>query len=321
VGVKRPTRRAFLAIAVSSAAALGCGGAAPPPPDVVSAPVPALPPPAPKPKNAHLLAQAISGGKTTALLHVDRLRAHPAGPRIAELPAFRDLFEGTGVDPIRDLDRAFVTATATNDEAHVIAVGEHNLDETRLARAMEELIAKSDPPGEWVQNLGVRAARVTIERRTRIVALPTPKLLVVLPEAHAAQAAGFADSGGLPEPTGAETLVATAIEPHKTLKMPKRFAVPATIQRGEARLVLEPGGGATVEANAVSTDPAQAKRDAAEMTDKIENATTLKVSVVKVRVFKPIEFVAEGSNVKSKVALSKDEVERLLGLAATFAPR
>jgi hypothetical protein len=186
---------------------LGCGGA-PASEAVVQTPVDvaAPPPPAPKPRNAHLLAQAISGGKTSAILYVDRIRSHPAGTQIAGLPAFRDLFDGTGVDPLRDLERAFVTATATNDEAHVIAVGEHNFDAPRLETAMAELFKRSDPPGAWVDNLGVRAAKVTIKGRTRIVALPTDKLLVVLPEAHGPQAAGFAQSGGLPDPTGPEAL-------------------------------------------------------------------------------------------------------------------
>lgn len=315
-------RLSLLVFSIIASLGLGCGGA---PTSEAAAKTPAEvvapPPPAPKPRNAHLLAQAISGGKTSAILYVDRVRSHPAGAKIAALPAFRDLFDGTGVDPLRDLERAFVTATATNDESHVIAVGEHNFDAPRLEAAMAELFERSDPPGVWIDNLGVRAAKVTIKGRTRIVALPTDKLLVVLPEAHGPQAAGFVESGGLPDPTGPEALIAMALEPHKTVKVPRKVAIPETIQRGEARLVLEPSGGATLKADCVSTDPEQAKKDAAEMTERVESATTVKVSVVKMRVFKPIEFVAVGSNVTSTVELSKDEVERLLGLAAAFVPR
>src|SRR5688572_28302181 len=104
-----PRRIHAVVLAVSLALATGaCGGATP----EAAAPGAAVAAEAPKPKprNAQDIARAVIGGRVDVLVFADRVRAHPVGPKLAALDAWRPVLEGTGIDPQKDLERAFVTA-------------------------------------------------------------------------------------------------------------------------------------------------------------------------------------------------------------------
>src|SRR5690606_11046732 len=92
-------RRHFLALMLSA-----CG------PSVEDVPAPVVveaPPPPPPPRDAHLRAIEVVGAKVTAMIYVDGVRTHPLAPRIAKMNAWGEVLDGTGIDPLRDVDRAF----------------------------------------------------------------------------------------------------------------------------------------------------------------------------------------------------------------------
>jgi len=296
---------------------IACGGAA----SEERVATPAVEAPKPKPRNASEIAQRIAGGKIDVLVYLERVRGNPIAPKLAALDALGPVLEGTGIDPQKDIDRAYVTSAGVKHAETAVVVAEHALAEQRVRAAVEVLIGRSRPPGAWLDDVGVPAARVTIKNETRVVALVEPNLLVILPEAHAREAMLFRGSGGLPEPTGPEAVVATAIDPAHTLQARHVPPIPETIQRARATLTLAPDGGADLSADAVDATPEQAQSDAATMTAEVERATTVSISIVKVRFIDPIAFRAEADHVKSDRHLTPQEIDRILGLVTAVVPR
>jgi len=294
---------------------VSCGGAVQAP--VVEAPAP----PPPKPRNAATLAQAIAGGKVSVLVYADRTRGHPIATRLAEMNLWGPVLDGTGIDPQKDLARAFMTAPSVRAERDAVVVLEHKLSPERLGTGLDSLMARSDPPATELDGLGVPAIRVTLQGHTRVIATIEPSFLVVLPEDKAALAKKFVGTGGFPEPTGDEAAVAMAVEPARTLRAPNAPRVPETVRSLEAKITLTKDGGADVLLDGPSTSPEQAQADAAALTDAIDRATTVRVAIVKIRFFDPVRFRAEEDRIKSKRHVTPGEVDRLFSLLATVLPR
>src|SRR5262245_19165439 len=102
------TRRSLIRTGVLLALALvGCGGAAG---TAKTASAPEAPAPKPKPRNADAIARSIVGGEVDLLVFADRVRGHPVAPKIAALDVWGTILEGTGIDPEKDLERAYVTS-------------------------------------------------------------------------------------------------------------------------------------------------------------------------------------------------------------------
>lgn len=306
--------RNVLTFALGLAFAAGsssCGGAAAP--ENVEAP-------APKPRNAAEIAQAIVGAKVGALVYVDRTRNHPLGARVAALNVWRSMLEGTGIDPQRDFERAYVAAPSVRAGDKGIVVAQHSLPPERVQKALESLIAKSDPPGRWLEEVSVPAALVTVRRQTRVVAVVEPSFLVILPEAHARDAGRFVGTGGFPDPAGSEAVVATALEPSRSLKAPHAPRVPETIRSARATITLSPDGGADIAGTGQSESEAQATADAEELTEAVDRATSLKIAIIKIRLFGPVEFRPEGDQVKTDVHLTPGDIDKLFGLLSAVMP-
>jgi hypothetical protein len=299
------------------APAVSCGSAAP----VKPAGVAEVAAPRPKPRNAANIAETIAGSKLSALVYAERARDHAIADKIAALDLWQPWLEGTGIDPKRDLDRAFVASSGTTRQDRVVVVAQHSLPADRIKTSLTALMAKSDPPGAWISGAAVPTARVTLRGHTRVVAIIEPAFIVVLPESLAGEAKRFIGTGGFPDPQGPEVLVATVLDPSQTLKGPRVPPIPATISRASAKVTLGEDGGADIAVQAQSTTEAQAALDAAALTEAVDNATSVRVAIIKVRMFKPVEFRADGAQVKADIHLTQDEIDQLFSLASAFIPR
>jgi hypothetical protein len=306
------SRRTFLGLTLG---AFGCSG------DVrrVSTPEgPAAEPP--KPKDAAQIAQAMVGGKVSGLFFVDRVRTHAVGRKLLTLGPARELLEGTSVDPLQDLERVFVTGPSAHD-ARVVFFGEHTIAPQRLPQVIQDLVMKSDPPGQLLPDQPFAAVRVQKKRFSGVVAFLEPRFVVAVPEDLVGAIGSFSRTGGLPDPTGPEAAQLVALDPSRTLRARGAPRVPETISTGNATVVLNRNGGLTVNAVGQSTGPEQAPRDARELTEAIDDATSVKLGIVKIRAFRPVVFAPQGDKIVSKVDLSQAEVEQLLGLASAFLSR
>lgn len=284
-----------------------------------SADLPLLPPapPAPIVRNADEIAARIAGGRLTVTAFPERLRGHPIEQHLAGVSAWGALFEGTDIDPLRDFDTAFVTARNARDEDGSVHVAEHTLPAERVRAALGALVTRSGARGRWRPDLLPFAAEVVVRGRTRVVAAPTPTLLVALPPEHEATVRAFLGSGGLPLPDGPEAAVLLAAEPGETLAQPY-LAVPPTLRSVRAHVVATADGGADLELDAPSESAEQATLDADALTRSVDRATSVRVVVVTVRVLRPVRFFAEGDRVRAHHHLSRDELARIFGFAQAF---
>jgi hypothetical protein len=277
------------------------------------------PAPAKKPRNAHEIATNLIQGQIGAFIYLDKVRGTPTGERILKIPMIADELEGTGLDPEKDLERVFIAAPDTQSRRAVL-FGEHNLSPEDAHKALETVLAKSDPPGQAIPAQGFEAVKVTIKKQTGVVAMLPPNFLVVVPEDMVDHILDFAGTGGLPAYDGPEAVVATAKNPGQTVRVPRMPRIPETITSGSMTVMLKPEGGAIVDMAGEDANADKAIEDAETMTDNFNKATSVQIAILSIRLFDPIKFKAEGTTIKGRLSLTQEEVDRLASVAQTLAP-
>ena len=292
---------------------VNCGGA--------SDGAPVVQAPQPKPKNAVEIARSIVAARVGVMVWPDRLHGHAVEERLQNLNPLQPMLEGTGIDVARDVVAAYVASTGVTNRDAAVAIVQHKVEPMRLRAALDVVIARSTPPGEWITGASVDSARVTVRGQTRIVALVDAEFLAVLPEELASQASKFIGTGGFVEPTGPDAIVATALDPARSLSAAHVPPIPPTLRNAEAHVWPSQDGGLDVRATGESTDPMQANADASALTTSIDNATSINLGILKVRLFQQIKFRSEGHEVKSDLHLTQAEIDRLTTLAEQFIPR
>lgn len=312
--VTRIYRRFALLLALSGAAfGLGCSHE--------KKPAEAEAPPPPKPKDAVEIARKIVNARVGMMVWAERFRGHAVEVRLNALNPMRTTLEAAGIDLARDAYAAYIASTGVTTNDLSVAIVQHKLDGARVKTGLDLFIARSQPPGAWIDGASVPSARVTVRGQTRVVSIIEPNYVVVLPESIAAQASRFVGTGGFPDPDGLDAVVITAEDPAHSLAAANVPRVPATLRTVEARVFLAPDGGVDIAAKGESTDPVQAEKDARYLTDVIDRSTSLNLGFVKVRLFAPVVFQPAGSDVKAKQHLTTAEIDRLLTIADTLMPR
>lgn len=312
-------RRCFL---LASLALAACGGA--PAAGGGPAGAPTGPAPQPKPKNAGEIARQLVGGRVGALVYAEKARGHQAVGKVLALPQVQSALGGSGLDPQRDVDRVFVTAPNVRERSDVIGVLQHHLTEEQVLELLRRRVdaSKASSPGDgFLPGVGFPVARLTIRGDTRVVALVEPGVVVVLPPSRVGDAARFVGTGGLPDSSGPEAALLWADQPAHTLQAPRVPPVPPSVGRADGAVYLSSDGGARVVVDGASSSESQAASDAASLTQSVDEATSVRVAFLKMRVLpRPIAFRAEGSHVRADVPLSAGEIDAMLGLLARFLP-
>lgn len=303
---------ALTLVGMTGALASGCGARETP----IEAPAPP-----PRARNAGEIAWDIVHARVGAMFYVDRIRNRPIAANIQSLGLFSAFLEGTGLHLEADLERAFIAAPATDRGDASIIVAEHRLTNDRVHAVVDMLLAEHRIEGSWINGAAIPMARLTARGQTKVLALVEPNFVVMIPEEHAVEVSRFIGTGGFPDPTGPEAVSARALEPARTVHLPRVPPFPPTIQSAAATVVLGADGGADIALEAPSQSPEQAAADAAELTRSVDEATSIKVAFVRVRVFKPIPFVAEGDRVKANLHLTSGEIDTLFGALGTMIPR
>lgn len=307
----RRLRSLVLSVALAVTALAGCG------PSATEKTAEVAPPQ--KPRNAADIARAIVNARVGVMVWGDRVRGHAVADKIRALDLLGPALEGTGVDPIRDVRAAYVAATGVTRDDLAVAIVQHLLPDEQVRTGLDALVLRSN--GAWLDGGGVPAARVTVRGQTRVVAMVEPSFLAVLPEPLLSMAARFKGTGGFPDPEGPEAAVATAIDPSHSLSGTQAPPLPETLRVAVAKVRLAEDGGMDLALDAESTGPEQASADAAQITDTLDRATSVKLGFVKLRLFDPIVFRAEGSRVKGDRHLTPAEIDRLTTLAVSLLPR
>lgn len=281
------------------------------------------------------------------------LRKHPLGKKLGALlpthPQWQDFFDGTHVDPINDVDAMVITGPQFRVTDQVIVIMQF-ADGAKLKPAVETLLARSEPKGEWLKDVPVEAALAEANHFGRMLAIvPDKRLLYVIPspypsegrkkkqeklgrlEASLAAAhkranaqldrvkkASFKDysSAGF-------AIDAFMVQPWKLISKTGKIDVPIfgeieilpkTLETGRVTVRLLPGGGAEVEVLLVSTDEAQAKADAASL-NAIWPAARAAASAKLDFDLPEATFEAEGREVRAKATMGEELLLKAYKLA------
>ena len=293
-------------------AGLACGGGAEASVDTPAAVVKE----APRPKDAPTIATQMVDGKMSALIFLDRVRPHSAAPKVLELGVVRELLEGTGLDPLHDIERAFVTGPNASSQRAVL-FAEHTVPEDRITQLVQNVVRESNPPGEILRGPPNWKVRVQKKGRGGVFALIPPKYVVVVPDDLADRVDEFALTGGLPGPIGEEAIHMFVADPSSTLRARGAPHIPASISSIDAVAMLRGDGGVTIHAKGKSTLE-RAPDDARRLTRSIDDATSVGFGPFRIRAFRPIIFEASDDLVVSRVDLSSSEVEQIVSLAGSL---
>lgn len=295
-----------------AAAGLACGGGAEAPlgtPDAVVKE-------APRPKDAPVIATQMVGGKMSALIFMERVRPNSAATKVLELGVVKEMLEGTGLDPLNDVERAFVTGPSASSQRAVL-FAEHTVPEDRITALVQNVVRQSDPPGEILRGAPNWKVRVQKKGRGGVFALIPPKYVVIVPDDLADRVDEFALTGGLPGPIGEEAIHMFVEDPSTTLRARGAPAIPQSISSIDAVAMLRGDGGVTVHAKGKSTLE-RAPDDARRLTRSIDDATSVGFGPFRIRAFRPIVFEASDDLVVSRVDLSSSEVEQIVSLAGSL---
>lgn len=269
-----------------------------------------------RPKDAPLIAKQLAEGKISALIFMDRVRKHSAGPKVLDLGIVKEMLADTGLDPLNDIERAFVTGPGASSQRAVL-FAEHTVPEDRITALVQNVVRQSDPPGEVLRGPPNWKVRVQKKGRGGVFALLPPRFVVIVPDDLADRVDEFALTGGLPGPIGEEAVHLFVEDPSTTLRARGAPHVPQSISSVDARAILRGDGGVTIQATGKST-PEQAGDDARRLTRSIDDATSVGIGPFRIRAFRPIVFSASDDLVATKVDLSSAEVEQILSLAGTL---
>jgi len=253
------------------------------------------------------VARSIVGGRCSALIHLDRVRDYPVAARASRLAQWGTLLEGTSIDPLSDVERAFVTAKTFNDTAGSALVLDLAFDDVdRVAEALRVLGERGGRSGE----AGRPIVHTTFYGEDYVVTL-FGRSLVALPTAQEARLVELQDCHALPLPLGEEAISVFAEEPQVTLE--GTVGWPEDIVELRADIHLSRWG-ASIDFVARSTSAADAQRDARELELVMNDLFKIDLVVFKLPLHDRLMFEAQGDQIAMNARFSRAELEVLMAL-------
>jgi hypothetical protein len=247
------------------------------------------------------------------LLAGEPLRKHELGPRFGALltsvPQWRAFFQGSGMDPIHDVDLMLITGPQFRDTRQVVASLFYSGPPARVRSAIDRLLAASDPKGEWLKDTPVPTAKGMVDRRERLFAhAAQKKLLVVLPPEAKPQLARV-PAMKRPSVPGA-AIVASTIAPARALReVPMK--IPASLQKLVVQVVPTSDGGADVLLDATDASAAEAEKNAEELFVQIDAVRV--VPLLKIELFSNFQMKADGAKIRGSAHVPISTIKLVLG--------
>ena len=149
-----------------------------------------------------------AGSQLALRLDVARVRASPLANDVRQvlgaMPDWRALLEGSGIDPLEDMDRLLV-ASPNLDRARLVAAGRAAGGEESIRAAADRLAAASGASLEWRSVQGVPVADWHDQDPTpRVVALIGPRHFVIAREVDVPRVIAVARARAQAEPEESE---------------------------------------------------------------------------------------------------------------------
>lgn len=128
-----------------------------------------------------------AGSQIALRIDVARVSRSPLAPDVRSLlqvlPDWRVILDGSGIEPLDDLDRILI-ASPNLQRSRIIVAGRSTGDQTRIRRAAAQLAIAASQPIEWTRSHGVEVAPWHDRDETeRIIAIIGPRhFLICRPE-------------------------------------------------------------------------------------------------------------------------------------------
>jgi hypothetical protein len=248
------------------------------------------------------------------------LRKHAIGPWAAgllvKIPEWREFFEGSPVDPIRDLDHLLITAPRfKGDTSKLVAVMDLNLSPDLAREAVDQMLRRTN--GVWLEDTPVPAARARVGGAPRLFALvPERRLLVVMPADAMDQLDRLKHSKGFRN--SSEGVVVSMLTPARPFK--PFFPLPETLKW--LRLALTPtgDGGADLAFDAGDRSHVDAEAHAAVLTREIEARRKIDIlGLASMEIVGPVTFAAEGDVIRARTHLPPQKLQLIMDWVAQSA--
>lgn len=253
------------------------------------------------------IARSIVGGRCSALIHLERVRDYPGAEQASRVAQWGTLLEGTSIDPLSDVERAFVTARSFDDRAGTALVLDLAFDDIdRVSDALRRLGER----GVHATREPQPVVRTTFYGEDYVVAL-FGRSLVALPEAQTDRLPELAGCRGLPLPSGEEAISLFAEEPAVTLDGTVNWPEDIVELRADVRLSR---WGASLDFVARSTSAAQAPRDAEALELTMNDLLKLDLVVFQVPLHDRVTFEAHHDQIEMTARFSRAELEVLIAL-------
>jgi len=258
------------------------------------------------------------------VIYPERIRNHPLAARIGQLLGsvyqWRDFFGPSKLDPMRDVDRIMVVGPELRDSTNVAAIIQHNVGASRMHEALDALVHADPEHGEWL-DAGVPAATAYADRAPRVLVMPSPNVVVVVPPALRDVALSLKHPR-VPRPTGSEVVWAYAVTPWRPARA-LGVQLPKSLAWAKVWVTPNEDGGAVIEAEAQDESAESASKHAAELNAQIQDALSTVASfsllgqmllgTKAVRLVEHVEITADGDKLHGTATLTEEQLERILG--------
>jgi hypothetical protein len=239
-----------------------------------------------------------------------------AGRMLLMIPEWRGFFEGSPINPIRDLDHLLITAPRfKGDSSKLVAVMDYTVSAAAARDALDQVLHRTG--GVWIEDAPVPAARARVGGALRILAqIPERRLLVILPGDATAELERLKKSK--PFRRSAEGAVVSLLTPSRPFA--RFFPMPESIKW--LRLALTPtadeGADLALDAGDASAEEAQAH--AVFLSREIEARRKVSVlGLASVEIVGPVVFTAEGSVIRARTHVPAEKLRMIMAFVEQSA--
>jgi hypothetical protein len=253
-------------------------------------------------------------------LAADRIRNQASGPLFSEMlvsiPEWNEVIGGTGIDPMRDFDHVLVSGPEFRNPDHIVAVLDYNIATPRIKRALEAAMAKSKPPGSWLEGHSMPVASLGDKGYRRAALLAQKHMLVLLPESAEDQIERLKDMQAFRK-SGKASIVLYLLTPWRAFRgtgfpVPKRIKWLRLTLIGVDTAAGAAAGGYQLEVEGEDDSPEAAAEDAKELATAIEDVRVLPLIIKNVEIIGKPDFSVEGAMIHAKAEVSPDQVSRIV---------
>lgn len=212
----------------------------------------------------------------SVLVRMDHLRKHPIGPqlgpRLLKIEQWKPFFEGTGLDPVRDLDVLYAFGPRFHETSRVSAIIAHNKPDEAMALVLQG-IAKKLAGSEWIGDDDVAAFRAKIDGADRVIVQLPGGLIITPPDGEkqsldiARQLVKKKKTVSAVLPKGDKDLIVSSYltKPSNVLT-----SIPEDLHDVHVTIRALPDGGGRLDLDAKAKDDKHAKDDAEAIKKLIE---------------------------------------------------